>query len=253
MASAELQRASVNEPIAEVQEADISKISLSSHSFEPKLSAIVEENGTSGEELSRTTNPQTDRLEQLSHPKLLHLEETLERFKNITKDHETNERIIKIKMRLREIRGSEKYVRQIQTGNSSTELSRNTEVTYSNLQAKLRKAAFEILVKQIFDRIPQLLVEREHTCAQEMATEMKALRDTLQATLIYYLGQPANEHEKRIFNHLCYGLAQFIENIIENVHKNAPESERADQEGKSGNGQFTLAVQLARKAYIERP
>ncbi|XP_052901801.1 uncharacterized protein LOC128309446 [Anopheles moucheti] len=255
-----LQRASANEPVAEGQEAILSKISVLTHSSESKLSAIIEEDSTPRDKFYTTTNFQKERLEQLSHPKLLHLEETLGRFENITKNHEVNERIVKIKMRLLELR-SEKPVRQIRTGKSSIEsqndrtfsISQNTKEIYSNLQSSLRKAAFETLVKQIFDKLPKLLITMEQTRAQQTAPEMKTLLDTLQATLEHYLGQPTQEHEKRVYNYLCYGLAKFIENVIENVHKNQQEDERVAQDEKPGNGHLTLAVQLARKAYKERP
>ncbi|XP_035894612.1 uncharacterized protein LOC118504350 [Anopheles stephensi] len=254
--------------VEEIDEANVSKVSVLSSSFEPKLSSILEEND-SGVPLEwelpiPTLRPQAERYEKLARPKVQHLEETLDRFEKCKKD-EMNERIMRIKMRLRELRGPEKrYSHTLQNERTSEKLSRNSEVLYKNLQRNLRKVAFETLAKQIFDKMPELIVKMQHTRGQTSTPEMTVLLDTLQTTLHHYLGQPTNEHEDRIFNHLCYGLAKFIENIVENVHANQQECERvAAKEELSPNGspgigrnvstrQYPVAVQLARKAYKER-
>uniref|UniRef100_A0A182MMK8 YTH domain-containing protein n=1 Tax=Anopheles culicifacies TaxID=139723 RepID=A0A182MMK8_9DIPT len=236
-------RNSVNEP---EPVADERKTSELSQSFETKLSTIIEEDDTK-EAISLPA-----RFEKLARPKVQHLEETLKRIENSNKK-EMNERIAKIKTRLYELRGSDTHVSHVQTDKKSNKPSEKSEAIYNNLQSSLRKVAFEMLVKQIFDKMPELIVKMQQTRAQTMPPEMKTLLDTLQATLIYYLGQPTNEHEERVFNHLSFGLAKFIENVIENVHTNQQHSERDGQlDGKLSDGHYPVAVQLARKAYKER-
>ncbi|XP_050079304.1 uncharacterized protein LOC126567115 [Anopheles maculipalpis] len=249
--------ADVEQEAGGAEESAVSKVSVLSSSFEPNLSTIVEENDTPV--LSRESNAtppmprfQQSRYEQLALPKVQHLEETLDRFEK-SKKYEMSERIMKIRMRLRELRGTEKqYSRQLQTESTTKNFSGNSEIIYNNLQRSLRKVAFETLAKQIFDKLPDLIVKMYPNRTQQTTPGMQALLDTLQTTLYYYLGQPMNEYEDRVFNYLCNGLAKFIENIIENVHTSQQESERVAMEGKTGNGPYPVAVQLARKAYNDR-
>uniref|UniRef100_A0A4Y0BGT5 Uncharacterized protein n=1 Tax=Anopheles funestus TaxID=62324 RepID=A0A4Y0BGT5_ANOFN len=229
----------------------VSKASVLSHSFEPKLSAIIEENDAPVAKVSSASYPQGNRIDELARPKVMHLQETLEKLEKSTKN-EMNERITKLKMRLRELRGSEKHIHSTETEQSSKKISGNSELIFNKVQSSLRKAAFQQLAKQIIDKMPELIVKMHYTSGQQITPEMKTLLDTLYATLIHYLGQPTNEHEERTFSYLCYGLAKFLEKIIENVPNNQQESERMAQDGKSGKGHFPLAVQLARKAYKER-
>lgn len=86
-------------------ESTVSKVSVLSNSFEPKLSIIVEEIDSPVWESATTPTlcPQESRYEKLARPKVLHLEETLDRFEKCKKD-DMNERIVKIRMRLRELR-----------------------------------------------------------------------------------------------------------------------------------------------------
>ncbi|XP_040156361.1 uncharacterized protein LOC120896374 [Anopheles arabiensis] len=234
------------------EETDVSRISVLSQSFEPRMSSIEEETDatSAAQEPARETTPsvtaggpQYERIEKLARPKVAHLEETLERHGRRMKDAA----IERIKGLISELRGTEKLA-SAEEQQSAIKLPRNSELIYKNLHCSLRKVAFETLANRIFDKMPELIVKMQHNRPQRLAPETKVLYDTLQVTLQCYLGLPESEHEARIFEQLCYGLTKFVENIIEQVHQE--QQERDDAEG--GKLRYPVAVELGRKAYKER-
>lgn len=77
------------------EETDVSRISVLSQSFEPRMSSIAEETDATpaAQEPARETTPsvtaggpQYERIEKLARPKVAHLEETLERHGRRMKD-----------------------------------------------------------------------------------------------------------------------------------------------------------------------
>uniref|UniRef100_A0AAG5CUT0 Uncharacterized protein n=1 Tax=Anopheles atroparvus TaxID=41427 RepID=A0AAG5CUT0_ANOAO len=207
--------------------------------FEPSLSTILEENSVPDD------NGSTGRFEKLARPKRKHLEETLSKYGQYLK----GETVERIQTQIREQGGNlVKLRRKKHVDDAVRRGSSKSQEIYGKLQTKLRKVAFDTLAERMFEKLPEMILSMEQQTAENMPSATKCLWQTLQCTLIARLGPPANEHEERMFRHICFGLTKFVETIIENVPNDQREFgmlETADRP------RYSEEVELGRKALKE--
>ncbi|XP_058129326.1 uncharacterized protein LOC131284431 [Anopheles ziemanni] len=199
----------------EIVEPVVSKMSELSGRFVPKLSTILEE------ETVPDGYRANERFELLSRPKTHHLQETLSKYGQ----HFKSKDVQRIQMQIRERRGTIPMQKQaIEEAGVKRGSSKSHEI-YQKLQAKLRRVAFDALTNKMFEKLPELILSMERQASEPLPSDTKCLLETLRSTLIYRLGEPMNDHEDRMFQHICFGLTKFVENIIESVRQNQPQVE----------------------------
>ncbi|KFB46986.1 hypothetical protein ZHAS_00014995 [Anopheles sinensis] len=206
----------------EITEPDVSKDSeLSGRGFVPKLSTILEE------DTALDGSRANERFELLARPKTHHLQETLSKYGQHFKPKDVE----RIQMQIRERRGPipqrEHDVEEAAVKRGSLK----SHEIYGKLQAKLRRVAFDALTNKMFEKLPDLILSIEQHDSEPLPSDTKCLLETLRSTLIYRLGEPTNEHEDRMFQHICFGLTKFVENIIESVRQN---QQQLETESKTG-------------------
>ncbi|XP_035779289.1 uncharacterized protein LOC118459723 [Anopheles albimanus] len=192
------------EALAEVQDAPQNESQISEQSEEVLVTVIEQEPEQHLEE---------DRLALLARPRTLQLQATLSQF-----EHRFQPKMVdRIKSQIREQGGEVKKSRStvIKMKESIEKSRQKSHEIYNNQQARLRRVAFDMLASKVLESLPQLLVQLEN--ATKLPKDMGMLMDTLYGTVITYLGQPSNEQEKKVYHQLCFGLAKFIETIIEDV------------------------------------
>ncbi|XP_050084955.1 uncharacterized protein LOC126570902 [Anopheles aquasalis] len=197
------------EELAEMQGVLQNESQISEQSEEDLATVIVQE--------PEEQPVEEDRLALLARPRTLQLQATLSQF-----EHRFQPQMIdRIKSQIREQGGEiKKSPSTVMKESVQKSRQKSTEI-YNNQQARLRRVAFDTLAGKVLESLPQLLAQLEN--GTKLPKDMEMLMDTLYGTVITYLGQPSNEQEKKVYHQLCFGLAKFIETIIEDVRTGPPE------------------------------